>query len=419
MSLAMVSNSGCSYFEANETIKKKPSPWQKLYTEVPDDNQTSLSKNYSVRTYSFSSCGSPFSDFIRWFSDKTGSGVVSSSQIDTVSVTCEFKNATPDEIMSALSRRYNVDIVKLKNTYYLGKLNPEDRGCYVRRVRGYDASDLQTAISAFLSEHGKVTVQKDGVVIVSDTEAVLQRVSAMLESVEAASGDAWICQFYLVALRDGLKASGGADVLTSGQVAYKLNKGEKFEPTWDNIGQELNFNFDSSADIVHLFASPMFILRDGTTGEWSDGQRVPVPKKSVSDYGTVTTTGFEYVDTGIQLKSKIRECRAGAILTVDYSDSTITGYVEYSPILRKSSLKTESPVGSGRIYLIGELQRYEESKGITSVLDLTDGKSRSTLQLFCRLYKISAPTLNVTEAAGSSEGPLPGGAEGSAAEVLP
>lgn len=382
----MIGLSGCFPLPNDE---KKKDPWLDFYTKDLSSHDVKKVVQTDFKKYSFSANDMNFPLFIRLFSDKTGTGIIYSSEADSYKITAEFKNNTPEEIMSMIARRFDFELIKSQNTFYLGKLKPEDKGIYVKKIGGYGQADIQSAISVFLSEFGKVFVQKDGVVIVADREKVLQRVVEMLEYLENSTDNSWIIQYYLISQRKELKIQAGGDLKTSGTLAYNYNKESGFNYSAKDLGQSLEVVLNLSSDLIQVHGTPMFLLRDGTSSYWQDGTSYPIPKKTVSDYGTVTTNGYEYKDVGLLINTTLRECKSGATLTVDIQDSNITGYVDLSqPILSKTQIKTETIVKSGHIYLIGEFNMHTLRGDESNVFDFTASTGKVAIQLFCRAYKI-------------------------------
>ena len=139
---------------------------------------------------------------------------------------------------------------------------------------------------------------------------------------------------------------------------------------------------------VHVIASPLLMMTANKESIWTDATTVPIPRKTVSDAGTVTTTGVDYKDVGLTLKVILQESSRGASLHTDLEDSSIVGYVDYYPQTQKSSLKTDCDIIPGKIYLIGELRR---NSGTTSVSDLLTFGTKSELtnmQVYCRVFKL-------------------------------
>lgn len=383
--MTIITLSGCQQLIS----EKKKDPWLDFYTKDISAPVVKTASKVEEKKYSFSATDMNLPMFIRWFSDRTGVGVVYSSEGDNFKITAEFKNNTPEEIMNMLARRFDFELIKSQNTFYLGTLKPEDKGIYVKKIGGYLQADITSAITVFLSEFGKVFVQKDGVVIVADREKVLSRVIEMLEYLENSSENSWIVQYYLISQRKELKAQAGGDLKTSGSLAYNYNKDSGFTYTAKDLGQSLDLVLNLTSDLIQVHGTPMFLLRDGTSSYWQDGTSYPIPRKTVSNYGIVTTTGYDYKDCGLVINTTLRECKSGAVLTVDIQDSTITGYVDQSqPILSKTQIKTETVVKSGNVYLIGEFNLHTTRGDQANVLDFTSAESKVAIQLFCRTYKI-------------------------------
>ena len=109
-------------------------------------------------------------------------------------------------------------------------------------------------------------------------------------------------------------------------------------------------------------------------------------------------------------------------MTLDCTDSSIKGYVEYQPIISKSCLKSESEIQSGRIYLLGELNKRNSGAGIANILDFSKNEGFSNVQLFCRAYKVGLPLPykieTDKETAGNGDDPLPSAVENVKKESL-
>lgn len=344
--------------------------------------------------FTFSAYDLPFMSFSQLFSDKTGKGLVFDASLDNEKVTADFKNATSDEILSLISRRYGKKLLIRQDTYYLGDLKREDRGYFLFRIKSYQSDQILPMVTSMLSELGRASVTSDGLLVVSDTTDVLLTVRQFLDDLSKFPLDSWICQFFLILERNDFRVDYGAEVQTSGQLSYLLSKGEGGELSYDKIGQQLQLVFNAQSNLSTVHASPMLLLVDGKESSWQDGTKIPVPQKTVSDAGTVTTSGFTYIDTGLLLKCLLRESSEGAVLTYNLSDSTITGYTEYQPIVRISKIDSSVSVKSGSIYLLGELQREDDRNGLAQTLSLSKEKAKTNMQVFVRLYKISAPGAN-------------------------
>ena len=347
----------------------------------------------AVRLYDFSASKMPFSYFMRWLSDVTGFGIVCASGIENKDFSAEIKQGSVDDILDAVSRMLDLNYVRMGNTYFIGKTRKEDRGVYVKRVRYVVINDLKNIISTMLSDHGKCSVSGDGVLVVSDLQSILVRISDTVSRLENSAPGTWIIQFFILNQKREFNLNLGGRVNTSGKIAYELTKGETgsgfdFSDA-SNLAQNIDLVLQSKSEFVKVVSSPVLLLRDGTSANWQDGLTVPIPQKTVSDSGTVTTNGYTNIDTGLNLTCSLRESLKGAVLTVKYTDSDIKGYNDYQPIISKSELNVNADVESGRIYLLGELFRRNGNRALDQLLDFSNTDNYTRIQLWCRAYQIN------------------------------
>ena len=122
-------------------------------TVESDDNQ--------YKKASFSVSDMDFRSFITLVSDKYNVGIVYSDDLDSHKVSAEFKDAGIYEIVNTLSRRYQKDISRVYNTFFIGKGEPEDRGVLVRKVKGLSSEDMNTILEAIAHEKNRGFVTND------------------------------------------------------------------------------------------------------------------------------------------------------------------------------------------------------------------------------------------------------------------
>jgi hypothetical protein len=344
-------------------------------------------------------------NFAKYISSKAGVGVIYSQKLDHVKITGDYVNASVEEIIASVARRFDIEVVHINNTYYLGVFRPEDRGFLVRKIGGYTNEELQKALDVILSEKGKAVVYSGGVVVCADRESVLTRISSMLDNMESITYNVWIVQLYYVSIRTDKLLKAGAEVYPTGEIAYKVNQTQSM--SLDNVAS--GFDFDKVAikavlslandtNYANIEACPMFLLRDGSTGSWRDGEITPIPQKTVSDQGTVTTTGYEMYETGFSLDLSIRELNNGAYLFFHLKDSRIVSYKEYAPVTANIELKAETAVKSNHVYLLGEISKKVQQNSRTQFLSFSDDDGRVLLQLWARVYKIQGGALKKFEA---------------------
>ncbi|MDD5597253.1 MAG: hypothetical protein PHV82_04875 [Victivallaceae bacterium] len=360
-------------------------PFVKLYDFRPGKSKIVLQKEDKEIPLSISAKNMPLSLFCRVVSDKTFAGIVYNNSLSNSLISGEFKKSDVGEVLNIIARQLDVECLKVGDTYFLGKIKQEDRGILVKRVRGFDASDLRSSITSLLSEVGKCQVFSNGVIVVSDREHVLTRVSQMCDYIEAGFSGSWILQLYFVVVKKDALLEAGFDMESSGTLSYNVSNSTV---SLDNVKLDGVFNLISQSNFADMYATPMFLLRDGIEGKWSDGKRIPIPQKTTSTYGVVSTTGFTYVDTGLNISATVRESKSAALLKLSVSLSDVDSYVEYAPVTSQCAFNSECELEQNRVYLVGEMARYKVLDTQKKILNFGTDRGKSTVQVWACVYRI-------------------------------
>lgn len=386
--------SGCSQFkEINQD-----DPFRYIYSEYGGVSTEKRVSSIDSRTITFSANLMPLGHLCRILSDHFSIGIVYSDKLDGKTVSAEFKQTDLNTVFTVLSRQLSVDLVKVGNTFYLGDLRDEDRSILIRRVLSHDEDSLSKVIDSLKSSQGRYKVISGRIVILSDKDFVVRRIAESLDDLDKMSVRSWIIQLYFLVLRKDALAEGGLTMSTSGTISYNISENTIEAKDFKLEGVFSGLLESSYAD---LYASPMFILRDGIKGKWTDGQRVPIAQKTVSDYGTVTTSGYDYIETGLSVNASASESKTGVYLDLDISLSDIQSYVDSNPVTSQTKVKVSLDVIPNKIYLLSELQRYSLLDREQHTLFFGRNKGKSIIQVWGRVYPvgslrddISVPSLN-------------------------
>ena len=382
--IVCICSTSCSYthnFPVPEPFKQvygelKPSPSSEVVK--PTDNQTLI----TLSAYKL-----PFALFARIISDKYKIGFVYGESLADKQITAEFKETDLISFLNVLSRQLSSDVLRIGNTFYIGTLKADDRGVFCRKVFGYTKDQLNAFITPLLTPTGKIATEQS-LLIVSDTETVLRRVAELCEQLNCIDRSTWILQLYFVNLRKDALVEAGLATKSSGTVSYDISNQKV---NLQDLALEGAFNLLNNSSFGDLYASPMLFVREASESKWSDGDVVPIPQKSVSQYGTTTTTGFAYVNTGLNVTAYCAESSKGAYIKLNISLSEITGYVEYAPIQKSVSYVFESDVVSGKLYLLGELSQVTDLFRQDQTFDFSGSAGKSTVQLWGKVYKLGVP----------------------------
>lgn len=366
-------------------------PFRMLYSPSEASSvSVSLSSVKPLPTLTLSAHLIPFSVFARVMSDTFNIGLVFSEKLFQKTITAEFKETGLEDVLNVVSRQLNTDVVHVGNTYFVGKLRPEDRGILVRKVIGYTNKELQDTVRSSLSQYGKLAVVGSGIVTAVDQPSVLTRVVSLLDSLDRFDNPAWIIQLaFLIIQRDAL-IEAGAKIATSGTISYNVQDNQ-FQLKDLNIDGIVNTALQSSFADVH--SSPMLLCREGSKSTWKFGKRVPIPKKSTSNYGVVTVTGYDYLDVGFTVSAQVEPSRVGGLLTLEVNKSDIESYVDYAPLTSQNFYSFKVDMQPNKCYLLGELQLYKDLNTVTDILNFGKTSGKSVIQLWGQIYRIRPGTL--------------------------
>ena len=327
----------------------------------------------------------PLTEFLRWLSNETGISVVCAKTLDNEPVTVDIVDQGVDGVLSVVARRLGVQVTRTSNVYYIGQLSPEDRGVLVRRVSRLKGQQLVDSVTCLLSENGRVTGYDDGLVVVGDKVEILQRVAELFDGIEQAPSDAWFIQFFLFSFHNENLLEYGVDL--SLDASMSVGAFDAADVSSGFLTAALKASQDDK--LVSLVSNPFFVLADGYEAGYVSGQNVPIPKKTVSDAGTVTTTGYDYQQTGLQFQLALRQVQSGkASLYFAFESSTIVDYIEAAPITLTEKFDSTFNLKANQPYLVGSVKTSQQSDRVVGFFKQTKDHSGDTLQIWCKAYKI-------------------------------
>lgn len=335
----------------------------------------------------------PLVDFARYLADQAGVSMVVSSGLDGQAVTIEVTDIPVDSVIALVARRLGVEANRSGGVYFLGELRPEDRAVYVRSVKRLDSDGLKQALGVIISANGRLETFDDGLVVLADKVEVVQRVANLVDQIEAAPSQSWVVQLYLLSLRGFDFKELGLDAVPAADIAIRAatTGGSTFE-----LGAALNgvLLADQRREVSRIVAAPLFVLLDGSEASIADGQVLRVPQRTVSSEGTVTITGFEQVQTGLDAVVRVRDLGSGrATLDLDISISEVTGFLEDLPQVQNQQFATKAAIESGGVYLLGSLSRGSTLSGTRGAFLSVkrDESDQRTVYVWARTYRIGSP----------------------------
>lgn len=368
----------------------------------------------------------PLPAFARWVADTAGVSIVIEDSLETRKVTLDVRDVAVSDLLGMVARRADSQVTRVGRLFYLGQLRPEDKGVLVRKVGRLSGTELQNAIGVLLSEYGRVQCFADGLCLVGDRVEVLQRVDELLNGVESAAASTWVVQLYVVNLTNADVRDMGLDALPALEVAATvagvsgggIGAAAAIADSANTTarlkgGLDLVLRASRNRSSVAILGQPLFLMVDGDQTHVGSGQRVPVPRRTVSDQGTVTTAGFDYIDTGLQIDVELREvARERARLRVKGSFSTVQSFVDAAPVVSRDDYASSAVITSGGVYLVSALERTQAEKTQRGPLSLglKNSDVGQVVQIWARAYRVAGPVPRASGealSAAASTAPVP------------
>lgn len=198
--------------------------------------------------------------------------------------------------------------------------------------------------------------------IVTGTKAQVLKAT---EIVEAAQGgrDGWLIEVLVARITNELSRRIGISADVSGGATISLSANTS-GPSRQNISAQLLAELlgelaETRTGAQILTRATLYVL-EGGVGNLRQGDVVPVPRRTVSDQGTVTVTGFDMVQAGISLEVALRRIPAGRVVaTLTPEISAVVGFVQDAPIVSTSKASAEIILNPGEWIVLSGLR--EES----------------------------------------------------------
>ena len=351
------------------------------------ENNKILANDY--RKFTFSANKMPLRDFTLFVSRLANVSIVYNQKLSDSLVSGDFINESVTDILNGVSRSLDVNLIRNgENLYYIGSIPDDEKACFVCRVYGYKPEDIKKSIETLSGFSGKCNVTNNGVLVVTDKESIISRVYQLVGDFQRFVPDTYILQFYLVTFKDEKSLSMGLDLYSSGELSLLLSDSSlKFNAT--NFGWRLNQVLSGKNYGSRIISSPLMLLVAGVPCVWQNGSSIPVPQKTVSDSGTVTTSGFTNVDVGLKIEVTLREHSANTnLVELKLEDSSVLSYVDYNPVKSQTLYNSSFVLENGRVYLVGELNRTNKGRGINNLISFKTENTNERIVIFAKCYRM-------------------------------
>ncbi|QDT65807.1 Bacterial type II and III secretion system protein [Calycomorphotria hydatis] len=320
------------------------------------------------------------------------------SNLQTEHVTATIIEATAADALESIARTVGVDVAKQGEAFIVGELRATDRGVLVERCERLNPEDVETAINVALSDIGETRVYKGGVIVVSDRVSVLRRVRELIKELNHSDSPSWCVQLYIASLDESALRDLGIDTTPAAKVAISLAG----DVAGSGLGVPLGLGgfIDASLESVltaaaenghgELVAEPLFLLTDDEQASFLRGKITPVPRRTVSAEGTVETTGYDEINTGLSIDVTARAladdlCRVSVQLEI----SEVVAIIEGAPERTADQFQTVADVKDGGSYLLGSIARQRKRQDRRKWLSVgrTNENEATNLYVFAKIYR--------------------------------
>ena len=281
-------------------------------------------------------------------------------------ITLTLRNSSLAECLLGLSRALGTSISKVGGVYYLGEVQLEDRAYLVGRLFRTDGiSDTKEFLSLHLSTTGTVWVAADGAYVVRDNLQAISVLGDVISQFELLETDVWVVQCYLWRVLEDQRRAAQIEIQPGFELSARLAEGvPSLVSSLGLIGTGKVFGRAlREYKGAEILAEPLLLIRDGESGRFRSGSRVPFLRSAVGDSGVVETVGVEFVETGLTMSTSVRGMGAGRVrFEMELSRQDVIGDIQGLPITTDDSFSVSTVLQSGGVYLLGQLLTSERSK---------------------------------------------------------
>ena len=383
--------SGCTISNKIQSNDVDFVSYYKQLDVVIDNNN--FNSSFSADNLTLSVKDMPLINFVRVLANATKYSIVVDQKLDDKPVSLDIKDQPIHEVLTILARRLDVNVGRSGTMYFIGDIKPEDRGVYVRKVRRVSSDDLNGVLDVLRSTSGRGSVLPGGIVVIGDRVELLRRIDDMFNQIESAPANSFCVQLFVLSVSDNYLCNVGLDSNFSMDMTYNITKASSSIDSSFALNGVLSsmLNADKTDSSIRTVTRPTFFVQDGVDASFHSGEKIKVPLKTVSDSGTVSTTGYEDIDTGLKIDIKLIECKDNMV-TLDLSlvNSDIYSYTDGVPNLSTDEFSVTSVLNSGIVYLLGSFDSNTNDESVNGIFSLakSDNKSARQYMIWGRIFKV-------------------------------
>lgn len=262
-------------------------------------------------------------------------------------------------------------------------------------------ADMAAALTSLIGEDGEVVLMGSRVVVVGSASAAER--AAEFVSLAATGPDGWLIEVVIVEVSRSLREALGLDVGVSGEVSIGADAATgsavgSFPVVGARAAGTVSVVLQAAEDgqFANVLQHATLYLLEGSGAEMRRGESVPVPRRAVSDFGTVTTEGYTYIDSGLLVRVEGQRVPEGLLVELTAEVSDVIGFVDEAPIRQQSTMNVGGVLRSGEWLVMVGLDAVEDERSLSSTPGLASifGSSvdrsvgKRTGLLFCRATRV-------------------------------
>lgn len=247
---------------------------------------------------------------------------------------------------------------------------------------GYIPSDRASAVFKQLFSEKESQELGRGVFIPDISEEELEQAKEIQRLMGSVHNEEWVLSVWILEVDSSFRETFGIELTHFG--AGALTIGTDLSSFIGRAVVEMTLRADRDAQFANLLTGGTLIVTEGTTSRLQNGETIPIPQRRVSPEGSVTTTGFTTVSTGLIIEASGRAVPGGFELTLRPELSSVIGFVEDHPRIATRNLTCTVTVNDGDWILLAGLDRWRQStqkKGWWELLEETDQDTSHVLMV--------------------------------------
>jgi type II secretory pathway component GspD/PulD (secretin) len=218
--------------------------------------------------------------------------------------------------------------------------------------------EAQDGIKNVIGQKGSVSIVGEKLIVSGEREA-LERATELAADLESGA-DGWLVEVRLLAVSKSLREDLGVDFAFAGGAGVRAdaatgNMGPTATPVFGaraSLAVDMLVSAALTGREAQLLRTGRLFVLEGSQASLQQGDVIPVPRRTVSDQGTVTVSGYDRIESGFGLDVGAARVPGGVRLQLTARLSSVSGFVEDAPITSESSVVSAVAMKDGEWILL-------------------------------------------------------------------